>query len=332
MSKRAKIISAVVVVVAIGVSVAWSQIRTRVVEEMDRQIGLMAARGVAVTCKDRTVYGFPFRIELACADPGLTAKDGTTVSAKALRAVTLLYNPFLVIVELDGPFTLRRPDGVAVDASWKVLQASIRLGSSGPERVSIAADDLDIAASGGDRPPVKLVAAHGELHARHAADATGPFDADLAAQFDRATLTEAAKPLGPEKLDITLDATVLGVPAPGAPEPGKAWAANGGKVELRNLSLVTPKEMKVEGTGSFGPRPDGLVDGRIRLTASGLERVASGGKLSPELAAVATGFLFMGAPVETGDKRGRALDLVIEQGRLKLGKMALGTLPAVYNP
>lgn len=331
MNKRIAWLVAILAVVGIAAGAGWTYLRSRVVEEMDRALARLAGRGVVVVCNDRSVTGFPFRIEVGCATPSVVTPNGVRAEAKALRAVGLIYAPRLVIVELDGPLKATGPAGESVEATWTLLQTSIRIGSGGPERVSVAADGLDATATPAHAAPVHLVARHGEVHVRHAETAKGPFDPDVAASFAAATLTVGGKAVGPEKLDLSLDASVLGMPAPGTPAAAFAWAEAGGTLDLRSLRVATARDLAIEAKGSLAPRTDGLVDGRFAVTASGLETLASGGKLDAELAAVAAGFLLMGKPVETAGRKGRSLDLVIEAGKARLGRTPLGRLPPLWG-
>ena len=80
---------------------------------------------------ERTLGGFPFRLELRCSDPRMDVSrdDGSfTASAKSIVAVAQVYDPMHVIVEATGPLLFIPSDGQRqVEANWTSAEASSRL-------------------------------------------------------------------------------------------------------------------------------------------------------------------------------------------------------------
>src|SRR5438477_12577168 len=61
------------------------------------------------SCGTQTIGGFPFRIELRCAEAGLelrTAQPALTIRAANVVAAVQVYDPRLVIAEITGPLTI----------------------------------------------------------------------------------------------------------------------------------------------------------------------------------------------------------------------------------
>ena len=132
---------------AIAWSIAWFVIRNRTAEALDGWIAAEARGGRQWTCGDRTIAGYPFRIEIVC--NSLDLKRGAiTASFGRTEAVAQVYQPRRIITEVAGP--LRVSDGrVTVDGSWDLLQASINASPTGGlQRLSLAANGPKVSIAG----------------------------------------------------------------------------------------------------------------------------------------------------------------------------------------
>ena len=80
--------------------------------------------------------------------------------------------------------------------------------------------------------------------------------------------------------------------------------------------------------------PDGLLDGSIAVAATGLERLALGASkaLGAEAAGLAGGFVLLGKSSQDPDLPGRRLDLVIDHGRPRLGRVLFPPLKPLFPP
>jgi hypothetical protein len=326
------------VVVGAGIAV-WSAIWFAVARIAEDRIGVeiarLGARGLAIDCPGLGVSGYPFRLEVSC--DRLEVRQGNALSVRfgRSRAVTLLYNPTLAILDVDGPGEMTGPDGSTLTATWTSLQASIGTTNWRPDRISVAADKLDLTATPPGRPATRFVTDHGELHGRLSPAAPG--DLDLAALFRGATLTAGQQRILPERSDYAVEATLVRWPLrAGGPLPRllRAWQADDGKLEVTSLRFGSGS-IQLDGKGSFALEPDGRLTGTANLVGSGFEGLAAGavlGRKPPaELAVLASGFLLFGKPVKDREPKGRSLDFTIEQGRMKLGKTGLGELPPLFR-
>lgn len=317
-------------VLAAGWTAAWAVARGRVTEEIDRQIAALTQAGIVVGCQERGLGGFPFRFEFVCHKIGLTMPGrGVTVTAEELRVVAQVWDPFLVIAEIDGPFTA--DDGhSALDGTWARLAVSLRWTGHGAERVSLAADDVKLATRAGvGMPGLRLVAAHLEGHGRPSG--TEGNDLDLALSTAAAGLEFNGKRVGPERSDFSASATLVGFLPPGPGEPLRVFASRGGRIEPIRLTLASGG-LSFSGKGALTVLPDGLLDGSIGVAAQGLESLAGGGArvLGSEATTLATGFILLGKPSTDADLPGRRLDLVIDHGRPRLGRVQFGAIAPLF--
>jgi len=87
----------------------------------------LAEQGFALACSDETWGGYPFRFEFACSHPRATVEGDEKMSSAELSAVALAYNPWHVILLLDGPTNLRRADGRTTKLTHSRIAGSIKL-------------------------------------------------------------------------------------------------------------------------------------------------------------------------------------------------------------
>src|SRR5919112_660159 len=120
---------------AIAWSIAWFVIRNRTAEALDGWIAAEVRAGRQWTCADRTIAGYPFRIEVIC--NALDLKRGAvSASFGRTEAVAQVYEHRRIITEVAGP--LKVTDGsVTVQGSWDLLQASLNTSQRGMQRVSV---------------------------------------------------------------------------------------------------------------------------------------------------------------------------------------------------
>jgi len=338
--RRLFILALVLIILIAGWTGGWYWLRGEVARRMDDQIAKLATRGIVVTCPARIIGGWPFRMDIECDNPTLTERDRlTAASVKHLRVTALVYNPTLVLAELDGPLALTGPNGESVNATWSQLQGSIGFSLSStirPQRLSVTVDDLAAGVAKPGSQEVKLTSTHGELHARPAPDASaGSNDVDIAVNLTAATLSVADRVVGPEATDWTIDSVARGLPlgAETAQPFLKAWTGNGGKLDLRSARMSLGS-FAIDGTGSLSAHDDGLLNGQIKLIASGLGALmsptAATMKGRAELIGLATAFTLFGKPVTDGGITGRSLDLTIDQGRIKIGPTGFGHVPPLF--
>ena len=89
-----------------------------------------AKAGRIYSCEKQTIGGYPFRIEVRCAEPLAelrSTEPPVALKAKDLLAAVQVYDPKLVISELEGPLTIGEPGKPPnFVANWKLGQSSVR--------------------------------------------------------------------------------------------------------------------------------------------------------------------------------------------------------------
>lgn len=314
-SRRFAWLAAFIVFLFCGYAFAWfyvaGMLRDRFVEFIDAA----NASGLEVECRNARAGGFPFRIGLFCdetryADPGQFA-----LSAEGVRSAAQVYNPFLVVAEVDGPAILDTT-ALALGASWDNLRASLRYSLEAPERISIEARDLATKMTPAGSGAVPLFSAKdAQAHARPNGD-----DLDVAASFedlriDPAVLAGGALPAFSGNGDVTIDDGMLRVNGGGDLLLGQAGT-------IRTLSLSTT-DATLSLAGTFALDPQGLLDADLVVRANNPKAIAPiAAAAFPESAEAITASLSgLAALGENAE-----LPLTIRKGEMTFGFLPLGKI------
>jgi hypothetical protein len=235
----------------------------------------------------RTVFGgYPFRMEVDCAEPSVDDRaTALSIRAHNLAAVAQVWDPTLVIGEIVGPLTMA-PLGGSPTATldWALARASLRGMPGAPERLSIVVDKPNLAAAPSGGP--LATAEHLEFHGRFAAQSTpGHPVLDFGLDFKNAKAPALISTLGPfgplasGSTDLAVVAVLRGAsdlaPKPLGQRLREIQAANGG-LEITNARLQQG-DLIATATGTLGLTERGTLTGDLRLT------VVNFGKLIPLL-------------------------------------------------
>lgn len=258
--------------VAIAWSAAWFLIRNRAAETLDGWIAAEARMGRQWTCTDRTIAGYPFRIEIVCNT--LDLKQGAVnASFGRTEAIAQVYQPRLVIAEVEGP--LRVSDGrVTVQGQWDLLQASIHASQTGLQRLSIAANAPKITVTGLTPQQIATSGQHLELHLRPNPSRAADKAYDAALSVRQASIPMLDPLIGGSELtDLNADITVTqatGFQGRPIAEELERWRSAGGSLDILMLSLAKgPRRMEAKGTLTLDEehRPAG----QLNVAAAGLD-------------------------------------------------------------
>lgn len=302
-----------------------------------------ARLGRIFTCDSQPIGGFPFRLEVRCAEAGLelrTPQLALVFKAKDVLLVAQVYQPSHLITELIGPLTIAEPGRPAkLVAHWSLARASIRGSPTAPERVSIVVEGLRLDRLEAAGAAMIAAANRAELHARRSA-ASSPDDPiiDLAVRLSGATAPSVGS-LGAQPLDADVTAVLRGLKdlalKPIAVKLKELQAA-GGRLDVSNARIQQGESVAV-GAGVLGLSPNGRLDGTMQVTVAGFERfIASLGgwqKLLPpgtlERATPALSVLERFAPALGGAGRDRTEATILA---LLGNKTQLEGRPAILAP
>jgi hypothetical protein len=275
-------------VAAIGWTGFWFFSASQVDRIVDTWRAREAASGRVYDCGNRSVAGYPFRLEVRCTDPSValfqqTAEQVATqtpVTAKLneILVVAQIYDPRMVIAEFKGPAVFAdRGQPPSMVLNWATGRSSVSGLLSPPQRIALvfdapALDRLD----GATQVPLAR-ARHVEMHAREIEGGSPEqprIETDF--QFEGASIQDV-HPLLAETFDANLRLLLTGLkdfrPKPW-PVRFRELQAAGGRIEITQ-SRIQQGEMIASATGSLGLTPAGNVDGELQMVVAGLDRVVS---------------------------------------------------------
>jgi len=368
-SRRPWLIATPLIIVVV-LAAAWSGFWFYAAREAEARINdwqaQQAKAGRVFSCGSQAVGGYPFRIEVRCANAAAELKDTQPPLALKLKEILLVaqvWDPKHLIAEFTGPLTVADPGQAPyVNATWTLAQASVRGTPATPERAAIAADDLRLTSAAPGNPPL-FEAKHAEFHARVQFGSWPHNPAiDLAVTLNAAT----APALGPYTRD-PLDADILAVlhgmkdlaPKP-LPARLREWQAAGGRLEVQK-ARVSQGEALATATGTLALSQRGRLDGALQLNVAGLEKFMPalsgerkgaslsldraapalnaidravpglGARLGPQAQNLAVGLLgLLGPPVEIEGKRGVSVPLRFTDGAASFGPIPIGQIPPAF--
>jgi hypothetical protein len=324
------------VVLAAAWSAFWFYARGRSATEIAVALAREAERGRTWTCADRSIGGFPFRIELRCNALTLTSTrwgDAVRVETGPTVAVGQIYSPGLVILEVSSPAKALLPEGRALDLTWKSLDASFAWRS--PERFALVASEPRGVLTTPGLTAENWGAATLEAHLRRnpARPATDQA-VDIAINAKGTILPPIDALLGnTEAGEIDLQATLTQAESFRKgfnPDALESWRAANGTFDLTRL-VSTKGKARVDGSGQLLLDPLHRVAGDLQLAAAGIEQI--GGFRIGNLLGGLGGFLGgRGGTTATAPGLTTLPPVSLREGRVFIGpfRLPLQPLPPLY--
>lgn len=325
-----------IVVIVAGVwSAGWFFAAAQVRQGMERLAANDGEIDPRLTCGTLNVTGFPFRIDIDCADAVLVAED-LTVNASGLRLSAQVYNPTHVLVSARAPITTSDAFfGTSSRLNFADLQGSARLTTSdfikglGGDgwriaRVSVVGNGLDWVetTAGSDLPQAR--ASHAELQVIDV-----PELHDAAAGTAALAIYAVAKDVVAPGFQINSGNGEVQLQVTGLPDDIRrfgdagllaAWQAAGGKIEVARINGTDGEDL-IDASGTLGLDANRMLEGDITYANRGIrERLAP--YVNPMILAVAAGL-----PQEDGTFK-QALQF--SGGAIRIGGIPLANLEPLY--
>lgn len=330
-------------ILALAWTGGWFWIRGKAAAEMDAWIAREAEKGRQWTCAERSIAGFPFRLELRCASLAFARADGRFTLGPA-TAVVQIYNPRHALLELVGPFRVQQGD-LAAEVNWTSLAASFQGRSGGFALASLVVAEPKGSVTGAAPEPIDFSTKRVELHAR---PTPGRFESegavDVSLRADKASIPRLDALAGSrEPTDIGFDATIERA---NVLRTGKVvselekWRAAGGRLDITQLSLVKGAQ-RIRAKGPIALDEAHRPAGQLDLRAAGLDGLIGqvmGQRLGAEKGALIgnlVGQLIAGLPRKKADAAGDApAETAAEAGlkplpslKIAAGRLMLGPIP-----
>lgn len=323
-------------VIAAAWSGGWWWAADKASQTVDVWLAREAARGRTYACGERTVGGYPFRIEIDCRNPTARWRGGdgeTAASAPRFLAVAQVYDPKRVIGELTGPVAIASPDGRKADLSFSTAQSSVAVDGRRFERGSLVIKTPRLVTAEGEIG----AAQNFEAHLRRSPDgASGAYD--LAMGLDGAVspwldLLPAGQ--GPASLELQVSGTGVGELEPGPmTDRLRAFATGGGQLKVA-VARISRGDIAAQAKGDLTLDDKGRANGELSITARGVDDIvramAGGGEDEGGMSSLlGLGAKMLGKPDTLDDRPATRYRLKIDRGRVMLGPVRLTRLPPAF--
>jgi hypothetical protein len=321
-------LATVVAAGAVAWTLVWRGAAGRLRQETET---LLIVRGGA-QCENLATGGFPFRIGIFCDRIAANGQAGATlgdwrIASGAMRSAAQFYNPGHVIAEFDAPLEFESSRLPALRGEWTTARASLRAGFTGLKRLSVELRDPALLLFGSRR-----IAAAASMQG-HARPARNPVDGDLAFAIDDAQIAPGVEV---PAFDLAGDLTIRDFASYFAgqgdvPERIRERLQERGIAgEVRGLEFAPASGGRLHLAGSFAVGADGVTNARLKVDVEDAAAIAAffvplvknvEARNTAERIAAALALLPAGA---TG------IDLVVENGQLRLGAFSLGRVPRLF--
>lgn len=267
-------------------SAFWFYAASQVDEKFDGWRVREAKSGRTYACANRSVAGFPFRMEVRCESPTVTLVSQTpeqistmtqlTAQLKDILVLAQIYDPTKIIAEFTGPAMVsNRGEAPSFAANWTTGRASVAGLPTTPQRVSMVFDNpaVDRIEAGVQSPMFR--ASHLELHTRllEGSLANNPV-VETALQLAGGRV-QGMHPVLAEPFEADIRAQLRGLknfsPKPW-PERFREIQAAGGRLDFTQ-SRIQQGEMIAVAAGSLGLTPTGYLDGELKMTVAGIDKI-----------------------------------------------------------
>lgn len=325
-TRRFQLLGAAVLAVVVGWSVLWFIAATIVDRQVEKAEKMAMDAGATANCRNRSVTGFPFLIELRCREGSRAGNAEGIVTIGGLTVAAQVYNPTQLIAEMDGPVEVASAVARPMTADWDLAHASadLDLGVNAVRQLigEVKALRLEI---GGHEVVV------GEV------DATLRRNPEDAADLDvHVRIADLVPMPGAAPATVALIGRVAGG-APllaGRPEDVLARLASAGLPLAIESITFRGEDLEIAAAGDLTLSPDGLVSGTLDVLIAGYDSgVPYLRVMDPKTGATVTQVLPMllaSAPdAKIGDRAAKKLSLNIVDSRLELGLFSLPLLPRI---
>lgn len=311
----------------------WLWARGQVTTRMDAAVADLGRAGYQISWKQRTVGGYPFRVDVTLRDASVREPSGWGLDAPELGGEAFLYAPKHWIIAAPNGLTFVRPKGGPVMVTGKLVRASLTHLEQQPPSFSFQGEKLTFAPAAGAAPFALQAADLVEFHLRRGPDDEGGVFARL--DNGKAELTGLfGRIAGDKPVSIVWNSTLSKISSFHGgdwPDAVRAWSDAGGRMTVRDAKL-TAGEALIETTAStLAVGPDGRLRGvmpvSLRQAPKALGAMAQTGVLPETTASAASA---VAAARQTGEVTRATINF--EAGQMTLGPVAVGPAPRIYTP
>lgn len=320
--------------VILGLSAAWIWARGQAETRMDAAVEALRKAGYEVAWRDRTIGGYPFRLNIALTEPRIRDRSGWALEAPRIEGQAFLHAPTTWMVAAPQGLTFIRPEGGPVQVGGKLIRMSLSHFENHPPNVSFEGADLTFQPGAGARPFSLSAAERVEFHLRQAPSEVGDeAGVWLSVKQGEARLSGLlGRIAGDKPISIEWDGRLSQASALQGrdwPSAVRRWDAAGGRMSVKRGGLTAGDALIGVNSGTLGVGSDGrltgMLDVSLRQAPRALEVMGDTGAISEDRAEAAAA---VAQSRESGDYA--RMTLHFQAGRTTLGPVAVAPAPKVY--
>jgi hypothetical protein len=272
-----------VLIAAIAWSAFWFYAASEVGVRADAWRAQEAKAGRVYDCGNRSVAGYPFRLEVRCEDASVALVSQTagaqapfTARLGEILVVAQIYDPKLMIAEFKAPATIAdRGAAPSLMVNWKTARSSVVGLPALPQRASLVFEEPAIDRINASTQTPLARAGHVELHGRLAEESTSENPVIETVLEVRGGSVQEVHPVLAAPFDVDVRTKLTGLkdisPKPW-PQRFRELQAAGGHVEIVQ-SRIQQGDLVAVSAGTLSLNANGRIEGELQMTVAGLEKI-----------------------------------------------------------
>ena len=272
-----------VLIAAIAWSAFWFYAASEVGVRADAWRAQEAKAGRVYDCGNRSVAGYPFRLEVRCEDASVALVSQTagaqapfTARLGEILVVAQIYDPKLMIAEFKAPATIAdRGAAPSLMVNWKTARSSVVGLPALPQRASLVFEQPAIDRINASTQTPLAHAGHVELHGRLAEESTSENPVIETVLEVRGGSVQDVHPVLAAPFDVDVRTKLTGLkdisPKPW-PQRFRELQAAGGHVEIVQ-SRIQQGDLVAVSAGTLSLNANGRIVGELQMTVAGLEKI-----------------------------------------------------------
>jgi hypothetical protein len=272
-----------VLIAAVAWSAFWFYAASEVGVRADAWRAQEAKAGRVYDCGNRSVAGYPFRLEVRCEDASVALVSQTagaqapfTARLGEILVVAQIYDPKLMIAEFKAPATIAdRGAQPSLMVNWKTARSSVVGLPAVPQRASLVFEEPSIDRINVSTQTPLARAGHVELHGRLADESTAENPVIETVLEVRGGSVQEVHPVLAAPFDVDVRTRLTGLkdisPKPW-PQRFRELQAAGGHVEIVQ-SRIQQSDLVAVAAGTLSLNANGRIEGELQMTVAGLERI-----------------------------------------------------------
>ena len=321
------------VIAIIGWSGFWFWARGEAQARIDAGVADLQRAGYAVTWKERTLGGYPFRMDVTFTDFSARDPSGWALTTPLLEAEAFMHAPGHWMLATPQGLTFVRPVGGPVQVKAVNLRASLTNLDKRPPSFSFQGVKPTFEPAPGAQPFALASADLVEFHLRPGPDDEGGVFVEV--KNGKARLSGLlGRIAGDKPVSLTWNSTLSKMSAFGGPtwpEAVRRWTAAGGRMNVRSAGLTAGDALIGAKSGALSVGSDGRLNGALDVTLRQAPRalgvMADTGVIPQPNAEAARAV----AQARQGAGEAATATITFQAGQTTLGPVAIGPAPKVYE-